>query len=374
MISHDQLDEDEVYAAKHCRFERTDAEATFNRELEILSLCQCPYIIRLYATYDFAEGSAIGRGFILEYAERSLGSFLHDKPLNKENEKYYHLGHVIRWMKCAAEGLLYIHNMDIIHRDVKPENCLLFDYGTTLKLADFGVTRQQEAMMTSMAGSIIWMAPEVATSTVYTNAVDVYSWAIMFWECLTRKLPYYNCRYLRDAEESRHFTIYNILEMKQKQAPLPIDDLPFPIGLFLDECWSLDASKRPSMKQICKLMRQLEICCQEPTSIDISKTVVEYAPTESTVVRSGATVIKRASSNDCLDQQQQQKPSDYARKQLLQDHSNKKPSTKTRRQGHRRGDSADNFSWMAEDDRMAKSMEQMDRIRQTPPMRQKMIR
>ena len=124
----------------------------------------------------------------------------------------------------------------------------------------------------------------------------------MFWECLTRKFPYYNCRYLRDAEESRHLTVYNILEMKQKRAPLPIDDLPFPIGLFLDECWSLDATKRPSMNQICKLMTQLEICCPEPQAIDISKTEIEsYAPSESTVVRSGVTV-KRANSNDCLDQ------------------------------------------------------------------------
>ena len=84
MINYDQLGANEVYAAKHCRFERSDAEATFNRELEILSLCQSPYIIRLYATYDFAEGGNTGRGFILEYAERSLGSFLHDKPLNRD--------------------------------------------------------------------------------------------------------------------------------------------------------------------------------------------------------------------------------------------------------------------------------------------------
>ena len=75
--------------------------------------------------------------------------------------------------------------------------------------------------------------------------------------------------------ESRHFTIYNILEMKQKQSPLPIDDLPFPIGLFLEECWSLDANKRPPMKAICKLMQQLEICCSEPQPIDISKEVYQ---------------------------------------------------------------------------------------------------
>ena len=70
---HKKLPDEEVYAAKHCRFERKDAESTFNRELEILSLCQSPYIIKLYGTYDFNEGPNIGRGFLLEYSERSLG-------------------------------------------------------------------------------------------------------------------------------------------------------------------------------------------------------------------------------------------------------------------------------------------------------------
>ena len=69
----------------------------------------------------------------------------------------------------------------------------------SLKLADFGVTRHGNVSMTAMAGSVIWMAPEVANSTEYTAKVDTYSWAIMFWECLTRKIPYFNCRYMQES-------------------------------------------------------------------------------------------------------------------------------------------------------------------------------
>ena len=35
--------------------------------------------------------------------------------------------------------------------------------------------------------------------------------------------------------------------MKQKEPPLPIENLPFPFGPLLDECWAVDVDKRPSM-------------------------------------------------------------------------------------------------------------------------------
>ena len=38
-----------------------------------------------------------------------------------------------------------------------------------------------------------------------------------------------------------------VLQMKQKEPPLPIENHPFPFGALLDECWAVDVDKRPPM-------------------------------------------------------------------------------------------------------------------------------
>lgn len=344
-IIHPELDQDQtLYAAKHCSFDIPDGETTFERELKVLSSCKCEFIIRLHGIYEFINDFGGGKGLILEYSQRSLGSFLHDKPINIENEKYYHLGHVVRWMRCAAEGLRYLHTSEppIIHRDIKPDNCLLFDDGLCLKLADFGVTRHGHINMTNMAGSIIWMAPEVANSTQYTAAVDTYSWALMFWECLTRKIPYFNCRYMSDAEEKSHLTQYMVLNKKQNEPPLPIEGLPFPFGPLLDECWSVDPEKRLPMTEIVKIMIQLELCAPEPTRIDLEKNETPYAASVSTIMKSQQTVKRALSQENALDQLRPAEPT---------------PSRRT----HSRSRSAGpkDFDYVLAD-RMAKSSEGLD--------------
>ena len=107
-----------------------------------------------------------------------------------------------------------------------------------------------------------------------------------------------------------------VLQMKQKEPPLPIENLPFPFGPLLDECWAVDVDKRPSMtgtlwikyaqticsftrlkqllsieKDVVKIMKQIELCTPEPTKIDLEKTEVNsYAPSVSTIVKSEQTV------------------------------------------------------------------------------------
>ena len=88
----------------------------------------------------------------------------------------YHLGHAIQWMLHAAEALRYLHsrNPPIIHRDIKSDNCLLFDDCLSLKLADFGLAREDDDInKTNAMGTPVWMAPECSTGNKYGPEVRV---------------------------------------------------------------------------------------------------------------------------------------------------------------------------------------------------------
>ncbi|PIA47742.1 hypothetical protein AQUCO_01400386v1 [Aquilegia coerulea] len=88
-------------------------------------------------------------------------------------------------------GMEYLHQNDIIHRDLKTAN-LLMDTENVVKVADFGVARfqSQGGEMTAETGTYRWMAPEVINHLPYDQKVDVFSFAIVLWELTTAKVPY----------------------------------------------------------------------------------------------------------------------------------------------------------------------------------------
>ncbi|XP_074275711.1 serine/threonine-protein kinase STY46-like [Silene latifolia] len=160
-----------------------------------------------------------------------------------------------------SKGMNFLHQNNIIHRDLKAAN-LLMDENEVVKVADFGVARvkAQSGVMTAETGTYRWMAPEVIEHKPYDHKADVFSFAIVLWELLTGKLPY---EYLTPLQAA-----VGVVQ-KGLRPPIPKNCHP-KLAELLVKCWQQDPALRPNFSEIIPILQQIaqEVACGEDRSRD----------------------------------------------------------------------------------------------------------
>ncbi|CAK4727299.1 unnamed protein product [Aphanomyces euteiches] len=162
-----------------------DQLKAFVDEINLMASFNSPYIVKLIGA---AWTRPVDIHCVMEFMDSGdLKNYLEILKSIRWQEKIQHL-------LCISEGLVYLHSMDIIHRDIKSRNVLLDSIKGT-KLTDFGISKEDmQATMTVGVGTFRWMAPEVLQDKYYTVAADIYSLGVIMSELDTQRLPYHEIR------------------------------------------------------------------------------------------------------------------------------------------------------------------------------------
>ncbi|KAI5303707.1 camp-dependent protein kinase catalytic subunit, partial [Ascosphaera pollenicola] len=152
-----------------------------NDERRMLQWVKHPFLVTLWGTFQDARNLYM----VMDFVEGGELFSLLRKSQRFPNPvaKFY-----------AAEvtlALEYLHNLDIIYRDLKPENLLLDRHGH-LKITDFGFAKEVKDITWTLCGTPDYLAPEVVSSKGYNKSVDWWSLGILIFEMLCGFTPFWD--------------------------------------------------------------------------------------------------------------------------------------------------------------------------------------
>ncbi len=209
----------------------------FKRETKIWSKLRHPNIAQLYGICLPPAPYCM----IMPYKKQgSLYSVLQkSKELTWDTKK--------RLAIDIISALHYLHEKNILHRDLKSLNVLVSQEEGNLRaqLTDFGLsvvkretTSSSKANANQVAGTLLWMAPELLKGKLCTRQSDIWAYGMILLELATKKLPY----------STAHPSIIGRLIEKGTLPDIPTN-IPSYFSDLMKKCWKVK-SERPTTAQI----------------------------------------------------------------------------------------------------------------------------
>ena len=136
---------------------------------------------------------------ILEYCDSGDLKTILKKPMREIYAQFY--------FSQLANGLKYLDENNIMHRDIKPKNILLTNNRKDLKIADFGFARKMENtdLLDTICGSPLYMAPEIMGNKNYNKQTDLWSIGMILYEILFGFHPFNKCKTIPELKNSMDY-------------------------------------------------------------------------------------------------------------------------------------------------------------------------
>ncbi|XXG90209.1 hypothetical protein AAC387_Pa12g2030 [Persea americana] len=152
----------------------------------------------------------------------------------------------LKMLRDICRGLMCMHRMKIVHRDLKSANCLVNKHWA-VKICDFGLSRvMMDIPMrdSSSAGTPEWMAPELIRNEPFTEKCDVFSLGVIMWELCTLNRPWEGIPPMQ--------VVYAVANEGTR-----LDIPEGPLGKLISECWA-EPDERPGCEEILSRLLDCE--------------------------------------------------------------------------------------------------------------------
>eukprot|EP01017_Pseudomicrothorax_dubius_P002662 TRINITY_DN1017_c0_g2_i2.p1 TRINITY_DN1017_c0_g2~~TRINITY_DN1017_c0_g2_i2.p1 ORF type:complete len:386 (-),score=84.27 TRINITY_DN1017_c0_g2_i2:134-1291(-) len=225
-------DTKEKFAMKVVKLDKPERELKIRQEVAFMLLGRNKNVIGFQEAFKFKDQLYI----IVEYMEVGpLRKFIEFFRAKIDEEI---IAYIIRETLRAIEVM---HTNFQIHRDLKSDNILLSSNGD-IKLADFGFSAQltnENTHRNSLAGTVLWMAPELLGQEDYDERVDIWSLGIICLELCNGDPPLTDVHFL--------LAMYLIKTQEPPTAPERCSDL---LKDFVQKCLVKDRTKRWTVEKL----------------------------------------------------------------------------------------------------------------------------
>ena len=181
--------DNQIYALKKVQITNLSEKQKTNslNEIRVLASIKCKYIVNYKEAFLDTKDSTLC--LVMEYADR--GDLSKRIEEEKKRNRYFNERDIWRIFIQLVKGLKSLHDLNIIHRDIKSSNIFLFSDGTA-KLGDLNVCKilSEDTLGKTQAGTPSFAAPEVWMEKPYGLKSDIWSLGCVLYEITALKCPF----------------------------------------------------------------------------------------------------------------------------------------------------------------------------------------